>query len=106
MGQEITGVGVWAIGRDCIDLVRSVRAVHVSFSAAPAAARPDHHDTAPAHRQFALDAEEFRPEVEDEVVRRSVQGSRDADAELYALVNDRGLGDEPLFDLLSALITE
>jgi hypothetical protein len=34
-----------------------------------------------------------------------VQGPHDADAALHALVNDRGLGDQPPSDLLSTLIT-
>ena len=67
----------------------------VPFASPPAAARRDDYDRASAHRPLALDAEETGPEIEDEIVRRVVERSRDADAALHALVNDRGLGDEP-----------
>ncbi len=56
----------------------------------------DHDDTASAYRPFALDAEELWSEIEDEIVGRVIQGSRDADAALDALVNDRRLGGESL----------
>ena len=55
---------------------------------------PDHDDSASAYRPFALDAEELWPEIEDEIVGRGIQGSRDADAALYALVNYRRFGDK------------
>src|SRR3989304_1710016 len=89
-GQEETAVELVAVGGDPVDLVRAVRALQLTV-ARPATGVATHDDyIALPDSPFALNPQQPRAEVEDEVVAPALEKWLvDADPELDRLVDDR-----------------
>ncbi|HEY3189141.1 MAG TPA: hypothetical protein VGJ70_16770 [Solirubrobacteraceae bacterium] len=80
--QEERAVDALAVRGDRIDFGRGIRGSDKAIAVSPRRLTRHHHDVAALRRPFALDADEFRPEVEDEVVSLAVrQRLEDANAQ-------------------------
>jgi hypothetical protein len=93
-GEEVTALEVRAVRTDCIDLVRCIDATDIAVRGVAAGPGP-HGDHVPlAPRPLALDPNQLRMEVEDEVVAASLaQGPADSETEVDGGCGQFGLGD-------------
>src|SRR5262249_7494534 len=71
--EKIRRAEIRAVGGDCIDLTYTVGAVGQAVPPSSASLAPNHDDVVVQAGRFALDAEERRPQVEDQVVRLVVE---------------------------------
>ena len=95
--KRITAFVIRAVSDDEIDFFPAVDAVYEPFSATSRRPAVDNDDVAAANRPLALDTEQFRACIEDEVVAMAV-GERleDANVELDRCQRNRAFSDRPL----------
>jgi hypothetical protein len=78
--QEVAATHLGAVGGESVDLVLGVKPPQEPVGIPATAITPDLDDIAAPHRPFALNANELRAQVEDQVIGLVAGGLRDADA--------------------------
>jgi hypothetical protein len=96
MGQQVTTIELLAVRRNSVDLIRLVGAMNKPLAPTAAASCADDDDIALCDSPFALDTEQLRPKIEDEVVPFVVEGTSDSKPHFDRARSDLRLGERPL----------
>src|SRR3954451_24591502 len=95
-GKVETPVELDTVGGEPVNLAGSVALLRLSVASPAARVAADDQDVSGQRRPFALNAHEFRTEVENQVVTVAVgQRLRNTQPELDCCMSDRGLRDRP-----------
>jgi len=90
--EEETGIELLAVSSDDVDLIRAILSVNQAIAATPTSPASNEHNIALSTRPLALDPDEPRPKIENQVVALITQRLKDAHASFHRLEDDRLLG--------------
>ena len=94
--EEVARIEVVAVGSDDVDLVRGVLPMNQPIRPTPTPSGSNEHDIAVSIRPLALDADQSRPQVKDEVISLVPERAQDSYAGFHGLEDDRLLGHDSL----------